>query len=113
METIRKSVILNYDLGVRGNYAALYRLLDNLDAKEICEGSTSFEMDFTSSDFPSMFEELKEYILSEVEIKNNDRMYALFSDNTGQLKGGFLFGTRRVPIWAGHGYKTQVEYDTF
>ena len=102
---MKKAIWLSYDLDViSGDYEGLYRLLDELDAKECGECIAFFNFDVPSED--KIEETLKELIVKYVKITPKDRFYIIFSryeNGIKKVKGKFLIGSRKKnPPWKGY-----------
>ena len=102
---IVKHIVLNFDLGLKGDYNSLYTFLDNLEALEIGNCNAAFAMEFSKDDFQSIFDELQSRIASAVNIEKTDRLYMIVTDHSNKMRGGFLFGDRKRAIWEGYGVK--------
>jgi hypothetical protein len=110
---VEKHIVLNYDLGLKGDYSSLYTFLDNLKAMEIGNCNAAFAMEFSEDDFKVIFNELKEKIAESVNIEKTDRIYMTATDSTCKMRGGFLFGGRKRAIWEGYGVKKTEGFDQF
>ena len=82
---------LSFDLGVRGNYEALYAWLDALDAKECGESVATFLSNKTR-------EELAEELSSLLGSDSKARLYIINMSQGGK----FLLGKRKAAPWAGY-----------
>ena len=62
-------VILNYDLGLKGDYENLYKTLDNLGAQDCGNSNCTFDFSYSSScnNHDDRFEELLKFFEKEVE----------------------------------------------
>lgn len=100
-------VILNYDLGLKGDYENLYKTLDNLEAIDCGNSNCTFDFKYSIScnNHEDRFKELKKYFENEVDLKKGDRIYAVVLDSNEIARGRFLFGNRQRPIWEGYGSK--------
>ena len=104
---MKSRIWLSYDLGVRGDYEGMYAFLDEFDAKE-CGDSTSSCM------FPynrDLLAELKAAIKKNVTLGPRARIYVIFPGPNGKFKGKFLFGRRKPPVWAGYSGQGSDEED--
>lgn len=110
---IVKHIVLNYDLGLRGDYNGLYTFLDNLAAIEIGNCNTAFAMEFTKDEFDIICEELKTKLSQAINIEKTDRIYVIVTDNECKMRGKFLFGDRRRALWEGYGIKKTEGFDQF
>ncbi len=109
---VEKHIILNYDLGLKGDYNGLYSFLDNLNAIEIGNSSAAFEMKFSEDDFNTIFHELREKLKEGINIEKTDRIYVIIIVKAN-VRGGFLFGQRKRAMWKGYGVKTSQDFDNF
>ena len=83
---MRKALWLGYDLGVRGDYEGLYAWLDAHQAKE-CGDSLAY-LDFEYSD--SLEEELAQELRAALTVTKNTRIYVIWHDDCGSIKGRFM-----------------------
>ena len=95
----RKSIWLSYDLSFKGDYEGLYAWLDNHQAMECgnCVAFLSYEFD------RDLIEEIKADLLASISLSKRDRIYAIWMNEDGKVKGSFLFGKRKASVWAGYG----------
>ena len=100
-------VILNFDLGIRGEYDSLYTFLDKNKALDCGNSNCAFEYHFKGTDlgFEDKFIQLKEDLEKYVVFGKNDRIYAIVHNEYGIARGRFLFGQRKTPIWDGYAEK--------
>lgn len=100
-------VILNFDLGIRGDYDNLYAFLDNNNALDCGNSNCVFEYHFKGTDlkYEDKFQQLKEEIEGIISFNRNDRIYTIVHNEEGVPRGKFLFGQRKTPIWDGYGKK--------
>ena len=97
---MKRAVWISYDLGLRGDYEALYRWLDDHHAKE-CVGNLAFLNYECDGD---LIELLQDDLKKAIEVNKMTRIYVAWRDApTKKVKGRFLFGGRRVPPWSGYG----------
>jgi hypothetical protein len=85
-----KRVWLSYDLGLRGDYSALYEWLDTKGAKECGDSIATFQSDRTR-------DELSEELSGLLSETPRARIYLISKDG-----GKFLFGKRKAAPWAGY-----------
>lgn len=96
---MKKAIWLSYDIGVRGDYEALYSWLDGKGAIE-CGDSLAFFIFEAEGDFLGA---LKKELAETLDIAKRMRFYVVYRDtSTNKVKGNFLFGARKAPPWAGH-----------
>ena len=103
-------VILNFDLGLKGDYENLYKTLDNLDAQDCGNSNCVFEYNFPTNfdDHEKRFDEVLKLLEKEIEFKKGDRIYAIVLNSKNIPRGKFLVGNRQRPIWEGFGNKADV-----
>jgi len=104
---MKKAVWLSYDLGVKGDYEGLYAWLDDHDAIE-CGDSVSF-FNFNVKKQDNLVEELKNDLSKTVNLSQRDRIYVIWKNDDGKIKGKFIFGKRKVSPWEGYGAQETVE----
>jgi hypothetical protein len=104
-----KFVILNYDLGIRGEYDNLYIFLDTNKAIDCGNSNCAFEYHFKglNLDYEDKFNQLKEDLDSIISFSKNDRVYVIVHNDEGKPRGKFIFGQRKTPIWDGYAQKEQ------
>ena len=100
----KKTIWMTYDLGLRGNYSALFTFLDNHKAIECGNGTAYFlyenENNLNSED---LIQKLKNELEEMVAPSTSDRIYIIWRDNENSgVKGRFLFGSRKTPPWVGY-----------
>ena len=95
MET---TVWISYDLGVSGDYEALYSWLDSLGAKE-CGDSVAYLKYKHSGE---LMKSLEKEITDVVTLNKRSRIYVVRREE-GQIKGRFLVGRRKSAPWEGYG----------
>lgn len=109
MAAKKKAIWLNYDLGLKGNYSALFAFLDNNEAIDCGNGLAYFKYDnkgLLKSE--ELIEKLKNELIDSVSPSSSDRIYVIWRDDdklTSSLKGKFLFGNRKTPAWNGYSTK--------
>ena len=94
----KQAIWLSYDLGVRGDYEALYTWLDRKGAKE-CGDSVAF---FIYEYRHDLKEELTEELGNTLDITGKVRIYLVYMKGPKQT-GSFLFGRRKATPWLGYG----------
>jgi hypothetical protein len=107
---VKKAIWISYDLGLKGDYAGLYTLLDSLEARE-CGNSLAFYQKEYRGDLK---EAVKAEIEQNVKLSKSDRIYITYlDDETGKIKGSFIIGGRKRAPWEGYSVGTQnVEEDS-
>jgi hypothetical protein len=99
---------LSFDLGVRGDYEALYAWLDAHEAKECGPGIAYLKYRF-KNDFLA---ELQSELETVLEDTARPRIYIIHT--VGKEKGAagrWLIGGRKSPPWAGFGPGNGEEVD--
>ena len=104
---MKKAVWLSYDLGVKGDYEGLYAWLDDHEAIE-CGDSVSF-FNFNVKKQDNIVEELKNDLSKTVNLSQRDRIYVIWKNDDGKIKGKFIFGKRKASPWEGYGAQETVE----
>lgn len=95
---------ISYDFEINGDYAGMYRWLDNYEAVECGDSFAvipSYQYDF------NFLEELKKDIQQNVNITKRTRIYIVYKNEDGNTFGRFLFGKRKKPPWTGYGDASQ------
>ncbi len=102
------TIWISYDLGVRGDYPALYTWLDAKSAKE-CGDSLAF-LNYTYSGDIKDF--LKRDLENSITPDKRTRIYVIYRDRaSNKNKGFFIFGGRRSPPWTGFAAKGEDMVD--
>jgi len=98
---VMKSIYINFDLGLRGDYDRLYSWLDSMKALECGDSTALIQKTFENDDHNYIYDFLRNEINQKVGIKPSDGIYISFIGSDGQLKGKFLFGGRKRALWEG------------
>jgi hypothetical protein len=97
---------LSYDLGVGGDYQNLYAWLDSHEATECGPNLAYIKIqipDNVKTD-ENLVTFLQAEILSTVEIKPGNRIYAIRESldiDNSKSRGSFIFGKRKASLWTG------------
>ena len=110
---IEKHIVLNYDLGLRGDYTNLFAFLDDMKAVDCGNCNAAFAMNFSQDLFDIIYDELSHIISGRVNLETTDRIYMIVTDATGSMKGRFISGSRRRPLWEGYGAHAPNHTDEF
>ena len=104
-------IILNFDLGLKGDYESLYRFLDNNKAQDCCNSNCAFEFPFSNNklNHSEKFIEVKSVLEDNVSLKRGDRIYCIVHNEEGIPRGSFLYGHRQRPVWEGYGEKNKED----
>src|SRR5579875_66691 len=86
---------LSYDLGIRGDYSALYEWLDSKNASECGDSLATFRSGQTREELEA---ELKG-LLSE---DSRARVYIIAPEDENHWSGRFIIGKRKSAPWAGY-----------
>ena len=113
MEVFQKHIVINFDLGLRGDYSSLYSWLDSKNAIECGNATAAFAMNFSKDDFQTIYDELKKDLEKNVVVEKTDRIYMIATDSDCSMKGAFLFGGRKRATWEGYSIKKTNEPDNF
>jgi hypothetical protein len=93
------TVWMSYDLGVEGDYEGLYEWLALHEAKECGESLAHFPYPFRQS----LVRELTADLRRKIKLGRRSRIYLIFEDGKGSVRGKFIVGGRRRPPWEGYG----------
>lgn len=97
---IPKIFWLSYDLGLKGDYEALYEWLDEHNAKECGDSLAVFFKNCFNPTQPD--KEIADSLKKRINFQKNDRVYLIWSDDeTGKPKGKFIIGRRKNAPWEG------------
>jgi len=107
---MEKSVWLSYDLGVKGDYDALYAYLDDRKAIECGDSFAFFRVEFSGSD-QEFEQKIKSDIQSTVRLSKTDRIYIIYRKNDKGVVGKFITGRRKASPWQGYGQQKEAEDD--
>ena len=105
----KQTIWLSYDLGVKGDYPGLYKLLDTYKAKECGNSIAYFHFKYKND----LIKELTDLIKENVDIKNSDRFYVIFKKTNNvdsKVAGRFIIGNRKSSPWEGY---APTEDDSF
>jgi hypothetical protein len=96
-----QTIYLTYDLGIGGDYNALFTWLDKHGAKECGESTALIKFQLPEKLSPE--DAVKNEMEKEVALRPGDRVYLLYRDKaTHALTGKFIFGKRKAATWAGY-----------
>ena len=104
---MRKFVWLSFDLGVQGDYEGMYDFLDQHQAKECGDSLACFWYEATGD----LVDTMTIAIHNHMDIGPKARIYLIWLEG-GKLRGKFLFGKRKNPLWAGHAVTGETETDS-
>lgn len=107
MNSKKTRVWLSYDLGVSGDYPALYSWLDDQDAVECGNSVASFYINVPEEKEPHDY--LKEVLTGKVNLKPSNRLYCVCRKIDGTYLGRFIYGGRKSNPWTGYGSEKQSE----
>lgn len=94
----KKTFWLSYDLGLKGDYSALYSWLDNHKAKECGDSLAVFQYNAPGDHI----NRLKNDLGKNVSLRKSDRVYLIWIDNNDKkVKGKFIYGGRKPAPWEG------------
>jgi len=107
-------IVLSYDLGLKGDYANLYRFLDEFEAIECGNNVAALALEVPETDFDTIYLTVQNLISRLVTISSSDRIYLITKDSVDdRMKGKFLFGNRRRAPWEGYFTGAHEETDVF
>ncbi len=105
----KKSIWLSFDFGLKGNYSELFTFLDNHKAIDCGNGLAYFVYDNDEMmNTEDLISKLKNELEDFVKPSSSDRIYVIWRDEDrpkSTVKGKFLFGDRKTPIWNGYSTK--------
>jgi hypothetical protein len=105
---MKKLIWLSFDLGVQGDYEGLYAWLDQHDARECGDNLAVFNYEYQKN----LPEELKADLQAEIDVDKKSRFYVIYLDSeTSKIKGKFLYGKRKSPLWTGFSPQEMEEED--
>ncbi|MBF0317533.1 MAG: hypothetical protein HQL04_05100 [Nitrospirae bacterium] len=93
---MKKRIWLTFDLSIYSDYEGMYYWLDTMKAKECGDSSATFSFEYNGD----LISELTEAIKSNVKLEKKDRIYVMFRNDNGKLKGSFIIGKRKNAPWA-------------
>lgn len=100
----KSTIWISFDLGVRGDYESLYAWLGKQKAKECVNNLALLVYQYSGN----LFDALKSDLSASVATDKRTRIYVLYRDGTTKkMKGSFVFGGRRAPVWAGFSEEEQ------
>lgn len=101
------TVWMSYDLGIEGDYEGLFAWLASHNARECGEALAHFPYPFRQN----LLRELAADLKRKVKLGRRSRVYLIYKDELGLLRGKFVVGSRRRPPWAGYATDDQTEDD--
>ena len=100
---MKSAIWVSYDLGVQGDYEAIYAWLDQREAKECGDNLAFLNYEYSGT----LLEDLKSDLELAVKIPKRARVYVIYRDHeSGLNKGKFIFGGRKAPVWSGFAVAT-------
>jgi hypothetical protein len=100
MATKKKTFWISYDLGLKGDYPGMYKFLDALKAKECGDSLAFFSKELASND--DYAQVIKDELTKNVGLSTTDRVYLIYLNDEGLIKGKFLNGGRKRAPWEGY-----------
>jgi len=104
-----KTIWISFDLGLKGDYTGLYAWLDKYAAKE-CGNSLAVLKYDIEGNIP---ESIEQDIQKSVQLAPTDRVYVIWKDDTGLVKGKFINGGRKRAPWIGFGQSGDSQIEDF
>jgi len=96
---MKSAIWISYDLGIRGDYAALYAWLDEHGAVECGDSLAFLNYEHKGNLRKEIASEIKR-VLPKISMA---RIYLIYRDTaTNKNKGAFLLGNRRASPWTGY-----------
>lgn len=102
-----KTIWLSYDLGFKGDYPGLYTWLAKYEAKECGDSLAVFKVKKNGDIIKKITKEIKE----NVSLNSSDRIYIIYKDDAGLVKGKFVNGRRKRAAWDDYIIKGANEED--
>src|SRR5712664_472867 len=96
-----KTIWLSYDLGVKGDYPTLYAWLDAHSAMECGPGLAVLKYEVAVDESPP--DKLKADLQASVDFGKTGRVYVVWKNEQGLVKGRFIVGSRKSAPWQGYG----------
>ncbi len=104
---MKKTIWLSFDLGVGGDYEHLYSWLDTKKAVECGDSVACFQYDVgTLTDDKKILEKIKSDLKKSFDVNKRTRVYCIRRVKEGSdinIKGSYIFGTRKGNPWEGYG----------
>lgn len=96
---MKSFVWISFDLGIKGDYESIYAWLGKRDAKECGDNVAYFFYEHRGDLRREIMHDLKTSL--DLDDRRN-RIYLIWKDGKGKMKGSFIIGQRRIPPWAGY-----------
>jgi len=93
-----RRIWLSFDLGVSGDYEALYAWLDERGAIECADNVAFFHFRYDGAD---LVRALRKSLESAVNFGKRGRAYVVFKTTDGGVVGKWVIGGRHRAPWAG------------
>ena len=95
---MKRALWVSYDLGVQGDYEAMYVWLDEHQAEECGDSLAYLNYTHTGPLLKALTTDLKK----SVELTKRARIYVIYREpDTKKMKGKSIFGGRKAPPWSG------------
>lgn len=104
----KQIIWLSFDLGLRGDYEGLYAWLDQHGAKECGEGVAFLHYPHDGETLP---DKVKADLEKSITFDKRSRLYVIWRNRKGVMKGRFIVGARRAAPWVGTAPGGTVEDD--
>ncbi|MDH5414633.1 MAG: hypothetical protein OEW87_10890 [Flavobacteriaceae bacterium] len=102
----KSTIWIHYDFGVLGDYESFYQWLDKQEAKECGDGLALLKYEYSGN----LIESLKSELDGSIIVTKKTRMYVIYRDQQSQkMKGVFIFGGRKTPVWSGFFRKNEED----
>jgi len=102
---MEKAIWVSFDLGLNGDYEGMYGWLDEHKAKECGDNFAFVRYPFSKNPV----EAVKRGIKNRVTLDKRSRIYMIYLNDEGKMKGTFIFGARKQPPWTGYGATAEEE----
>jgi len=99
---------LSYDLGVGGDYEHLYQWLDDHDALPCGNSVAMIHYTTKKKDVDQAF---ADDLTQNISLNPGNILYIIRRNDSGEIKGRFIFGKRKSSPWEGYGSKPSENID--
>lgn len=107
-------IVISFDFGLKGDYSGFYSWLDEHNAKECGNGLAALTYSVDNTSFDQVYNQLKSEIQEKITLDKTDRIYMIMKDGEdGNMKGKFLFGSRKRAPWEGFFIREPSSADIF
>jgi len=105
---MKTGIWISYDLGIKGDYPALFAWLEDHGARECGDSVAFLRYEHTGP----LLAGLRSELLPIVEGNRSARLYVVYQKGKNQAHSGtFLYGNRKAAPWTGFGAAGEVVVD--